>query len=56
MVAGLGPGTGAGEALAAADAVIDAVLDRAVPSREAAVLAGRAGRCTKSRRTRACEC
>ena len=37
-VAGLGPGTGAAEAVAAADAVIDAVLDRAVPSREAAVL------------------
>ncbi len=43
MVAGLGPGTGAGEALAAADAVIGAVLQRAVPSREAAVLAWAGG-------------
>ena len=42
-VAGLGPGTGAGEAVAAADAVIGAVLDRAVPSREAAVLAWAGG-------------
>ena len=42
-VAGLGPGTEAGEAVAAADAVIDAVLDRAVPSREAAVLAWAGG-------------
>jgi len=38
-VAGLGPGIGADEAVATADAVINAVLDRAVPSREAAVLA-----------------
>ena len=43
MVAGLGPGTGAGEALAAADAVIGAVLQRAVPSREVAVLAWAGG-------------
>jgi tetratricopeptide (TPR) repeat protein len=43
MVAGLGPGTGVGEAVAAADAVIGAVLDRAVPSREAAVLAWAGG-------------
>ena len=42
-VAGLGPATGAEEATAAADAVIDAVLDRAVPSREAAVLAWAGG-------------
>jgi tetratricopeptide (TPR) repeat protein len=43
MVAGLGPGTEADEAVAAADAVIGAVLDRAVPSREAAVLAWAGG-------------
>lgn len=42
-VAGLVPGTGAGEAIAAADAVIDAVLERAVPSREGAVLAWAGG-------------
>jgi tetratricopeptide (TPR) repeat protein len=42
-VAGLDPSTGAGEAVAAADAVIDAVLDRAVPSREAAILAWAGG-------------
>jgi tetratricopeptide (TPR) repeat protein len=53
MVAGLGPGTGAGEALAAADAVIGAVLDRAVPSREAAVLAW-AGRALHERQAEAC--
>jgi hypothetical protein len=39
LVAGLEPGTAAGDAVAAADVVIDAELDRAVPSREAAVLA-----------------
>lgn len=42
-VTGLGPGIAAGEAVAAADAVIDAVLDRAVPSREAAILAWAGG-------------
>ncbi|HXL88394.1 MAG TPA: hypothetical protein VN969_05325 [Streptosporangiaceae bacterium] len=42
-VAGLEPGTGTGAAVAAADAAIDAVLVRAVPSREAAVLAWAGG-------------
>jgi tetratricopeptide (TPR) repeat protein len=41
-VAGLGPGVEAGEAVAAADDVVSA-LDRAVPSREAAVLAWAGG-------------
>ena len=43
LLAGLAPGTGAAEAVAAADAVLDAVLERAVPSREAAVLAWAGG-------------
>jgi hypothetical protein len=43
LLAGLAPGTGAAEAVAAADAVLDAVLQRAVPSREAAVLAWAGG-------------
>ena len=43
MIAGLGPETGVGEAVAAVDVVVDAVLDRAVPSREAAVLAWAGG-------------
>jgi tetratricopeptide (TPR) repeat protein len=52
-VAGLGSGTRAEEAVAAADAVIDAVLDRAVPSREAAVLAW-AGGALHERQAEAC--
>jgi tetratricopeptide (TPR) repeat protein len=43
MMAGLGPDAGAEEAVAAADAVINAVLDRAVPSRQAAVLSWAGG-------------
>ena len=43
LLAGLAPGTEAAEAVAAADAVLDAVLERAVPSREAAVLAWAGG-------------
>ncbi len=53
MVAGLGYGTRAGDAVMAADAVIGAVLDRAVPSREAAVLAW-AGGALHEKQTDAC--
>ncbi len=42
-MAGLGPGAGAGQPVTAADVVVDAVLDRAVPSREAVVLAWAGG-------------